>query len=133
MLALIGVSNTLSLSVIERTRENAMLRAIGLTRGQLRGMLAVEALLISGIAAVLGTLLGITCGVLGAVAIFNAMGGIVVDVPWLWLLVVIGVSLGGGLVASIGPAPMEMACSGFPSLSKRTNAVAVMALPQLMT
>lgn len=104
VIALIGVSNTLSLSVIERTRENAMLRAIGLTRGQLRGMLAVEALLISGIAAVLGTLLGITCGVLGAVAIFNAMGGIVVDVPWLWLLVVIGVSLGAGLVASIGPA-----------------------------
>src|SRR5690606_33512948 len=46
-IALIGVTNTLSLSVLERQRENAMLRAIGLTRKQLRLTLAVEGLLIA--------------------------------------------------------------------------------------
>ena len=54
LIALVGVANTLSLSVIERTRESATLRAIGMTRGQLRASLAIEALLISlvsGIAA----------------------------------------------------------------------------------
>ena len=45
LIALVGVSNTLSLSVIERTRESALLRAMGLTRGQLRRALAVEGLL----------------------------------------------------------------------------------------
>ena len=52
LIALIGVANTLSLSVIERTRESATLRAIGMTRGQLRRSLAVEALLLSLVAGV---------------------------------------------------------------------------------
>ena len=42
LIALVGVANTLSLSVIERTRESATLRAIGMTRGQLRASLAIE-------------------------------------------------------------------------------------------
>ena len=51
--------NTLSLSVHERTRESAMLRALGLTRGQLRATLLVEALLMG----VVGALVGIAFGV----------------------------------------------------------------------
>ena len=60
LIALIGVANTLSLSVIERTRESATLRAIGMTRGQLRRSLAVEALLLSLVSGVVGVVLG-TC------------------------------------------------------------------------
>ena len=104
IIALIGVSNTLSLSVIERTRENAMLRALGLTRGQLRGMLAIEAILMAGIAALIGTALGILYGSLGALALFNAVGGVVISIPWLSLLAVVGVAVLAGLVASVGPA-----------------------------
>lgn len=104
VIALIGVSNTLSLSVIERTRENAMLRALGLTRGQLRGMLATEAILMAGIAAVIGTTLGILYGVLGALSLFNAEGGVVVSIPWMSLLAVVGVAVLAGLIASVGPA-----------------------------
>lgn len=104
VIALIGVSNTLSLSVIERTRENAMLRALGLTRGQLRGMLATEAMLLAGIAALIGTALGVVYGVLGAMSLFNAMGGLVYSIPWLSLLAVVVVSAVAGLVASVGPS-----------------------------
>ena len=57
MIALVGIGNTLGLSVLERGRENALLRALGLTRRQLRRMLAVEAVLLSVVATVLGTLL----------------------------------------------------------------------------
>jgi putative ABC transport system permease protein len=63
LIALLGISNTLSLSVIERTRESALLRALGLTRGQLRRMLLTEALLMAALAIVLGAGLGVTFGV----------------------------------------------------------------------
>jgi putative ABC transport system permease protein len=58
VIALFGVANTLSLSVLERTRESALLRALGLTRGQLRGTLTAEALLIG----LLGGLVGVAVG-----------------------------------------------------------------------
>ena len=53
LIALFGISNTLTLSVIERTRESALMRALGLTRGQLRRMLLTEALYMALLAAVL--------------------------------------------------------------------------------
>ncbi|MCY1158691.1 MAG: transporter permease, partial [Citricoccus sp.] len=62
LIALIGVANTLSLSAIERSRENSLMRALGLTRGGLRGMLALEAVLISGVAALIGCTLGTVYG-----------------------------------------------------------------------
>src|SRR5205823_2141262 len=58
VIALFGIANTLSLSVIERTRESGLLRALGLTKGQLRRMLSAEALLIG----VLGGLIGVAIG-----------------------------------------------------------------------
>jgi putative ABC transport system permease protein len=58
MIALFGVANTLTLSVIERTRESALLRALGLTRGQLRLTMLVEAVLLGLAGAVPGVLLG---------------------------------------------------------------------------
>ncbi|HEY6739563.1 MAG TPA: FtsX-like permease family protein, partial [Actinopolymorphaceae bacterium] len=59
VIALIGIANTLSLSVLERAREHALLRALGLTRGQVRRMLAVEAVVLSVVAALLGTVIGV--------------------------------------------------------------------------
>ncbi|GDY31964.1 ABC transporter permease [Gandjariella thermophila] len=58
VIALFGIANTLTLSVIERTRESALLRALGLTRGQLRLMLLVESVLLGVAGAGLGMLLG---------------------------------------------------------------------------
>ncbi len=104
VIALIGVANTLSLSVLERTRENSLLRALGLTRGQLRGMLAIEAVLVAGVAAVLGSALGIAYGWLGAKAALGPVAEVVPVVPWLQLLGVFAVALVAGLLASVLPA-----------------------------
>ena len=104
LIALIGVANTLSLSVLERTRENSLLRALGLTRGQLRGMLAVEAVLIAGVAAVLGTLLGVLYGWLGVQSALGGMATVVPAVPWMQLLGVVAVAVLAGLLASVLPA-----------------------------
>lgn len=104
VIALIGVANTLSLSVLERTRENSLLRALGLTRGQLRGMLAIEAVLVAGVAAVLGTILGIVYGWLGAKSALGSVADVVPAVPWLQLLAVFGVAIVAGLLASVMPA-----------------------------
>ncbi len=59
LIAIIGVGNTLGLSVLERTRESALLRALGLQARDLRWMLAAEAVLLS----LSGTLVGIAAGV----------------------------------------------------------------------
>ena len=59
IIALIGVTNTMTLAVYERTREVGLLRAVGLSRGQTRGMVLTEASIISAFGATLGVLLGI--------------------------------------------------------------------------
>ena len=62
LIALIGIANTLSLSVIERTRESALLRALGLTKPQLRRMLMTEAMLMAVLGVVLGVVMGTAFG-----------------------------------------------------------------------
>ncbi len=105
LIALVGVGNTLSLSVIERTREQALLRALGLTRGQLRGMLATEALLVAATAVVLGLALGIGYGWAGTtVLLAPATDQISYAVPVGRLVLVAAVALTAGLAASVLPA-----------------------------
>ena len=105
VIALIGVTNTLSLSVIERRRESATLRAIGLTRGQLRAMLAVEGVLIAGTGAVLGLVLGTVYGWVGVATVLPALAGEAgLVVPWRDLGLVLAISLVAGLLASVLPA-----------------------------
>jgi putative ABC transport system permease protein len=80
LIAFFGVANTLSLSVVERTRESALLRAIGLTKRELRRMLSVEA----AIMGVVGAAVGIAVGLAFAFCVSKAVGGQamgVFDVP----------------------------------------------------
>ncbi|MGY1752287.1 FtsX-like permease family protein [Blastococcus sp. SYSU D01042] len=104
VIALIGVGNTLALSVVERRQENGLLRALGLTRGQLRGLLAWEAVLVAGVAAVLGVLVGGAYGLIGAASVLGEMGDIVLDVPWLQVAAIVVVATVAGLLASVLPA-----------------------------
>ncbi|BAR07118.1 ABC transporter permease [Scardovia inopinata] len=104
LIALIGVANTLSLSVIERTRESATLRALGMTRGQLRLSLAVEALLLATVSGLLGIILGTLFGWLGSFMIFSTIGKMVFPVSWGMDFLVLGISALAALLASIIPA-----------------------------
>ena len=62
LIALLGIVNTLALSVFERTRELGLLRAVGMTRGQVRAMVRWESVVISLIGALSGAALGIGIG-----------------------------------------------------------------------
>ena len=107
VIAVIGVANTMTLSVNERRRENAMLRSLGLSRKQLRRMISAEAILITLGAVLLGILGGIGIGLLAAKVIFtasNSSAEIAVELPFLGLAFVVLVGLLSALVASALPA-----------------------------
>ncbi|WP_336029100.1 ABC transporter permease [Geodermatophilus sp. FMUSA9-8] len=104
LIALIGVGNTLALSVVERRQENGLLRALGLTRGQMRGLLAWEALLVAGVAAVLGVLVGGAYGLIGTASLLGGQDVVVVDVPWVQVGGIVVVATVAGLLASVLPA-----------------------------
>ncbi len=105
LIAVVGVANTLSLSVVERTRESALLRALGLTRRQLRGTLAAEGVLLAGAGTVLGLALGSFYGWLGAASVLGAVtdGGVLLDLPVGRLLLVVLGAVAAGLLASVLP------------------------------
>jgi putative ABC transport system permease protein len=104
VIALIGVGNTLALSVVERRQENGLLRALGLTRGQLRGLLAWEAVLVAGVAAVLGVVIGGAYGLAGVASAVGSVGDVVLVVPWLQVGAIVAVATLAGLLASVLPA-----------------------------
>ncbi|MER6170072.1 FtsX-like permease family protein [Streptosporangium sp. NPDC001681] len=105
VIALIGIANTLGLSVLERVREHAMLRALGLTRRQLRRMLATEAVLLSVVATLLGTVIGVGFAWVGYETIVKrALRDATMHVPWPSLGVVVLISALAGLLTAVLPA-----------------------------
>ncbi len=103
VIALIGIANTLALSIFERTRELGLLRAVGMTRSQLRSTVRWESVII----ALLGTFLGLVIGLFFGWALVRALadqgfGGL--TIPYFWLAVVLVVAFGAGVVAAIFPA-----------------------------
>lgn len=105
VIALIGVANTLSLSVIERTRESATLRAIGMTRGQLRRSLAIEALLISIVSGVVGVIAGTAFGWIGSYIVFSgSFGTVAFPIDWATIGAIMAIAVVSALLASVFPA-----------------------------
>jgi putative ABC transport system permease protein len=106
VIAFVGVANTLSLSTLERTRENSLMRALGLTRRGLRSMLAWEAILISAVGAILGSILGMLYGWAGSTVIFRQMSSDPVDMSWpiLETGIVVIIAVLAGLIASLAPS-----------------------------
>lgn len=99
VIAVLGIVNTLALSVIERTREVGLLRAIGLSRGQLRRMVRLEAIVIAVLGAVLGVGMGLVFG-LALMASLADDGLEVIAVPgWQLLGYVVAAGLVGVLAA----------------------------------
>jgi putative ABC transport system permease protein len=105
VIALVGMGNSLALSVIERGRESALLRALGLQRRQLRWMLAAEAVLLALIGAGVGVLAGIVFGMVGTAAM-AAEGGFAETrfaVSGSQTAVVVAVAVIAGALASVLP------------------------------
>jgi putative ABC transport system permease protein len=103
IVAILGVVNTLALSVVERTREIGLMRAIGLSRRQLRRMIRLESVVIALFGALLGLGLGMGWGAT-AQQLLALEGLKVLDIPW---PTIIGVFIGSafvGLFAALVPA-----------------------------
>ena len=103
LIALLGIANTLALSIFERTREIGLLRAVGMTRGQLRSAIRWESVII----ALQGTVLGMVIGLFFGWALVRAMsdkGLTVFHVPFGSLAVIVLLAAVAGMVAAIGPS-----------------------------
>jgi putative ABC transport system permease protein len=102
IVALLGIVNTLALSVHERTRELGMLRAVGMSRRQVRRMVRAESVITAGIGAVLGTLLGIAFAVIVSRPLADQ--GFVFIVPVGSLITFFVLAGIAGVLAAIPPA-----------------------------
>ncbi len=103
IIAVLGIVNTLALSVIERTREVGLLRAVGMSRRQLRTMIRLESVAIS----VLGAVLGIGLGLIFGISLQRAISGQgikVLSVPAGQLLVFVVLAAIVGVLAAVWPA-----------------------------
>ncbi|MEV6195005.1 ABC transporter permease [Streptomyces sp. NPDC051920] len=103
VIAVLGVVNTLALSVVERTREIGLLRAIGLGRRQLRRMIRLESVVIAVFGAVLGLALGIIWGVC-VQQVLALQGMKALAIPWTTIVAVVIGSAVVGIVAALLPA-----------------------------
>lgn len=103
VIAILGVANTLLLSVTERTREIGLLRAVGIKRSAVWGMITLE----SVVMALFGTILGIILGVGLGAALVDSLSGYGIErpvVPWVLIGVYTVLSLIAGVLAAIWPA-----------------------------
>jgi putative ABC transport system permease protein len=103
VIAVLGIVNTLALSVFERTREIGLLRAVGLSRGQLSATITIEAVATAVFGAVLGAALGLGLGVALQRGL-RSQGLEVLAIPWGTILVVLALSAVAGVVAAVLPA-----------------------------
>lgn len=103
VIAIVGVVNTLLLSVYERTRELGLLRAVGMTRRQVRSSIRLESVVIS----LMGTLVGLVIGLVFGWALVRALAdeGITsFGIPWSQLAVIVVIAVLAGVAAALYPA-----------------------------
>ena len=111
LIALSGLANTITISVLERTRELGVLRATGAQRKEIRLLFITEAVLIALLGGSIGILLGCGVGIAGVAALLNTNSGsflTILQVPWLTLTLALGgillAATAVGVLASLRPA-----------------------------
>jgi putative ABC transport system permease protein len=102
VIAVIGIVNTLGLSVIERTREIGLLRAVGMSRARVRRMVTLESVTIAVLGAVLGMALGLVVGVLLQRALSEDLTSLGLPVGQLVAFLVVAIVV--GVLAAVVPA-----------------------------
>jgi putative ABC transport system permease protein len=103
VIALLGIGNTLALSIFERTRELGVMRAVGMTRSQLRSTIRWESVIV----ALQGTLLGLVVGIFFGWALVRSQknsGISVFNLPYQTLIIMIVVAGLAGVAAAILPS-----------------------------
>jgi putative ABC transport system permease protein len=102
IVSLVGIINTLVLTVFERTRELGMLRAVGMTRRQVRMMIRYESI----VTALMGAVLGMVVGVFLAAVVTRATSssGIVFAIPWIQIVYFVIAAILVGILAAVVPA-----------------------------
>jgi putative ABC transport system permease protein len=103
LIAVLGIINTLALSILERTRELGLLRAVGMPRSQLTQMVAVESVVIATFGALLGVLVGAALGTAVVRAVPDELVS-VLSLPWASTALVLGLAVLVGLAAAVLPA-----------------------------
>ncbi|MFE7460736.1 ABC transporter permease [Streptomyces sp. NPDC057554] len=104
LIAVLGVVNTLAMSVFERQQEIGMLRAIGLDRGRVKRMIRLEAVVISVFGAVIGVGLGVFLGWAIGSTLADDIPGYALVIPWDRLAVFLALAGLVGVLASLWPA-----------------------------
>ena len=100
VIALLGIGNTLALSIFERTRELGVMRAVGMTRRQLRATIRWESVIV----ALQGTVLGLLIGLFFGWALVLSMKNQIFSVPVRILVIVVLLAALAGVVAAILPS-----------------------------
>ncbi|TDV46854.1 FtsX-like permease family protein [Actinophytocola oryzae] len=100
VIGILGIVNTMALSILERTRELGLLRAIGLRRSHLVRMVVSESLVM----AVFGALLGLLAGGAAGAAAARVMGLSSLEIPWTSMALFLGLAVVAGLLAALMPS-----------------------------
>lgn len=104
LIAVLGIVNTLALSVIERKREIGMLRAVGMQRKQVRRTIYLESVLISIFGALLGMVVGVAIGWCLVRTFREWIPGISPEIPWGTILITLVLAVVVGVLAALWPA-----------------------------